>query len=166
MSRTIAPSSGALRSLLRSAQTAAATTRQPCQRLLSTAAAPASRRPAAPVSSLQQQQQCMRSRTQNLEQRRFKSRSVEEQKSRYRTGPFSWKAGIIFVLTSGGLVWYFEYEKERMQRKRIAEATKGVGRPKVGGDFELVDQDGKPFTSADMKGRYSLVSSVLVLVKI
>lgn len=46
-----------------------------------------------------------------------------------------------------------------MQRKRIAEATKGVGRPKVGGDFELVDQDGKPFSSADMKGRYSLVSS-------
>ncbi|KAH7037465.1 protein sco1, partial [Microdochium trichocladiopsis] len=67
------------------------------------------------------------------------------------------KAGLLFVLTSGGLVWYFEHEKERMHRKRVAEATKGVGRPKVGGDFDLVDQDGKPFSSADMLGRYSLV---------
>lgn len=83
---------------------------------------------------------------------------MEEAKSRYRTGPFSWKAGLLFVLASGGLVWYFEHEKQRMHRKRIAEATKGVGRPKVGGDFELVDQEGRPFSSADLKGRYSLVS--------
>jgi len=86
------------------------------------------------------------------------NKTVEQAKSRYRTGPFSWKAGLLFVLTSGGLVWYFEHEKERMHQKRVAEATKGVGRPKVGGDFELVDQDGKPFSNADMLGRYSLVS--------
>jgi protein SCO1 len=55
------------------------------------------------------------------------------------------------------LVWYFEFEKARMQRKRIAEAAKGVGRPKVGGSFELIDQDGKPFTSEMMKGKHSLV---------
>lgn len=48
-----------------------------------------------------------------------------------------------------------------MQRKRIAEAAKGVGRPKVGGTFELVDQNGKPFTSEMMKGKYSLVRPVL-----
>jgi protein SCO1/2 len=44
-----------------------------------------------------------------------------------------------------------------MERKRIAEATKGVGKPKVGGAFELTDADGKPFLSTDLKGRYSLV---------
>lgn len=82
---------------------------------------------------------------------------MEEARSRYRTGPFSWKAGLLFVLTSVGLVWYFEHEKKRMQRKRVAEATKGVGKPKVGGEFELVDQDGRPFSSADLKGRYSLI---------
>ncbi|EFY87316.1 protein sco1 [Metarhizium acridum CQMa 102] len=71
--------------------------------------------------------------------------------------PFSWKAGILFVATCGALVWYFEFEKERMQRKRIADASKGVGRPKVGGPFELLDQNGKPFTSEMMKGKYSLV---------
>lgn len=160
MSRSMTPLTSALHSLLRSQQTA--TTGQQCRRLLSTTQSTVSRRPIA--SSLQQQQQCLRSRAprtpRTLEQRRFKSQTVEEAKSRYRTGPFSWKAGVLFVLTSGGLVWYFEHEKQRMQRKRIAEATKGVGRPKVGGEFELVDQNGKPFTSADMQGRYSLVSLV------
>lgn len=71
--------------------------------------------------------------------------------------PFSWKAGLLFVATCAGLMWYFEFEKERMQRKRLAEASKGMGKPKVGGPFELVDQDGKPFSSEKMKGKYSLV---------
>lgn len=71
--------------------------------------------------------------------------------------PFSWKALVLFVATAGGLTWYFEHEKERMQKKRIAEANKAVGKPKVGGSFKLVDQDGQPFTEQDMKGRYSLV---------
>ncbi|KAK7750414.1 Cu-binding protein [Diatrype stigma] len=93
----------------------------------------------------------------SYEQRRYKAKTVEEARSRYRTGPFSWKAGLLFVLTSGGLVWYFEHEKQRMQRKRVAEAAKGVGRPKVGGPFELIDQNGKPFSSEDLRGRYSLV---------
>lgn len=45
-----------------------------------------------------------------------------------------------------------------MERKRVAEATKGVGKPKVGGPFELIDQNHKPFTDQDMKGKYGLVS--------
>jgi protein SCO1/2 len=44
-----------------------------------------------------------------------------------------------------------------MARKRIAEQTKGIGKPKVGGPFQLVDQNGNPFSSNDMLGRYSLV---------
>lgn len=91
------------------------------------------------------------------QQRRHKAKTVEEARSRYRTGPFSWKAGALFVLAGAGLVWYFEAEKKRMHRRRVAEATKGVGKPKVGGDFNLVDQEGRPFGSADLKGRYSLV---------
>ena len=55
------------------------------------------------------------------------------------------------------MTFYFRYEKARMERKRIAEAAKGVGKPKVGGKFELLDQDGKPFSSEDMKGKFTLV---------
>lgn len=71
--------------------------------------------------------------------------------------PFSWKAGVLFVLAGGGMLWYFEHEKERMQRARVAEANKGVGRPKVGGPFNLIDQNGRPFSEDDLKGRHSLV---------
>ena len=45
-----------------------------------------------------------------------------------------------------------------MERQRIAEASKGVGRPKVGGEFELLDQEGRLFGDRDMKGGFSLVS--------
>ncbi|KAI5860708.1 SCO1 protein [Durotheca rogersii] len=90
-------------------------------------------------------------------QRRHKAKTVEEARSRYRTGPFSWKAGVLFVTAAVGLTWYFESEKERMHRRRVAEATKGAGRPKVGGPFELRDQEGRPFSSEALKGRYALV---------
>ncbi|KEZ39371.1 SCO2 protein [Scedosporium apiospermum] len=109
-------------------------------------------RPVANASQILRQQ----FRQPQLTQKRT-YKTVEEAKSRYSIGPFSWKAGILFVITCGGLVWYFEFEKQRMQRKRVAEATKGAGKPLVGGPFELLDQHGNKFTHEDLKGRYSLV---------
>lgn len=116
-------------------------------------ARPTSSQPARPLSIADRNQQ-----------RRYKAKTVEEARSRYRTGPFSWKAGVLFVLAGCGLVWYFEAEKKRMHRRRVAEATKGVGKPKVGGDFNLVDHEGRPFASASLRGRYSLVSLGLSLL--
>ncbi|TGO29500.1 hypothetical protein BPAE_0014g00510 [Botrytis paeoniae] len=84
-------------------------------------------------------------------------KTVQEQRSRYKSGPFSWTAGVLFLGAGAGLIFYFRYEKARMERKRIAEAAKGVGRPKVGGPFELLDHKGGKFSSEDMKGKYSLV---------
>ncbi|KAI6711019.1 sco1 protein [Diplocarpon mali] len=80
-----------------------------------------------------------------------------EAKSQHRRGPFSFLAGVLFLSSGAGLIIYFRYEKERMERKRVAEATKGVGKPKVGGKFELLDQRGEAWGSERMKGRYSLV---------
>lgn len=55
------------------------------------------------------------------------------------------------------MIVYFRTEKARLERQRIAEQTKGMGKPKVGGPFKLVDQDGKAFTNDDMKGKHVLV---------
>jgi protein SCO1/2 len=71
--------------------------------------------------------------------------------------PFNVTAGILFVGTAAGLWAYFTYEKERMARKRIADQTKGMGKPKVGGPFDLIDHNGNRFTHEDMAGRYALV---------
>ncbi|KAL5598953.1 hypothetical protein BROUX41_003728 [Berkeleyomyces rouxiae] len=85
------------------------------------------------------------------------AKTIGEAKSRMRFGPFSWQAGVLCLVTLGGLMIYFENEKKRMHQKRIAEANKQIGRPKIGGPFELLDQNGKLFSSEDLKGRYSLV---------
>ncbi|KAJ4384264.1 Cu-binding protein [Didymella sp. IMI 355093] len=119
----------------------------------------ASRAPSAPSRT------CLRQAQQTLEARRqFSSTSyrqalktIDQIKARNKGGPFNITAALLFIATAGGLWAYFTYEKERMARKRIAEQTKGVGKPKVGGPFSLVDQDGKVFSSNDMMGKYSLV---------
>lgn len=85
------------------------------------------------------------------------AKTVQQMKSRQRTGPFSWKAALLFVLTGAGMIIYFRVEKARLERKRITEMSKGVGRPKVGGPFVLKDLDGKEFTAEDLKGKYSFV---------
>lgn len=78
-------------------------------------------------------------------------------KTRHATGPFSWKAALLFVITGASMIVYFRYEKARLQRKRIAEMSKGVGKPKVGGPFTLKDLDGNEFTHENLKGRYSFI---------
>lgn len=88
----------------------------------------------------------------------LRARTMGQLKARHSTGPFSWKAALLFVLTGGGMIIYFRVEKERLERKRIAEMSKGVGKPKVGGPFTLKDLDGKEFTAEDLKGKYSFVS--------
>ncbi|KAF2241723.1 mitochondrial metallochaperone Sco1 [Trematosphaeria pertusa] len=88
---------------------------------------------------------------------RQKLKTIEQVRARNKGGPFNVTAAILFVATAGALWAYFTYEKERMARKRIADQTKGMGKPKVGGPFDLIDQDGNRFTSDDMLGKYSLV---------
>ena len=88
---------------------------------------------------------------------RAKARTMGQLRARNSTGPFSWKAALLFVLTGGGMIVYFRVEKERLERKRIAEMSKGVGRPKVGGPFVLRDLNGEVFTEEALKGRYSFV---------
>jgi protein SCO1 len=55
------------------------------------------------------------------------------------------------------MIFYFQYEKARLERKRIVEMSKGYGKPKVGGPFTLKDLDGKEFTEKDLLGKYTLV---------
>lgn len=84
-------------------------------------------------------------------------KSMSQLRARNATGPFSWQAALLFVVTGAGMIMYFRYEKARLERKRIAEMSKGVGKPKVGGPFVLKDLDGKEFTEEDLKGKYSFV---------
>lgn len=55
------------------------------------------------------------------------------------------------------MIFYFQYEKARLERKRIVEMSKGYGKPKVGGPFTLKDIDGNEFTEKDLLGKYTMV---------
>ncbi|KAF3893892.1 Mitochondrial metallochaperone Sco1 [Trichophyton interdigitale] len=85
------------------------------------------------------------------------AKTIEQLKARSSTGPFSWKSAVLFVLTGAGMIVYFQYEKARLERERIVEMSKGVGKPRVGGPFVLKDLNGETFTEENLKGKYSFV---------
>ncbi|KAK1927487.1 h-sco1 [Papiliotrema laurentii] len=90
------------------------------------------------------------------------TRSYATRESAFRdramTGPFSWKAAVLFVITGAGLYVYFTNEKEKLQqRKREESANQKVGRPSIGGPFSLLDQEGRPFTEQNLRGKWTLL---------
>ncbi|GAA5832136.1 hypothetical protein JCM3766R1_003734 [Sporobolomyces carnicolor] len=73
-------------------------------------------------------------------------------------GPFTLKAGAVFLATGVALYFYFENEKKALkERKRQENAAARIGRPKIGGPFTLTDQDGKSFSEQDLLGKWSMV---------
>jgi len=69
------------------------------------------------------------------------------------------KAGLVFIAVGAAMVVFFREERARMERQKIANSTKGIGKPKVGGPFSLVDHNGSPFTQEDIMNKYALVRS-------
>lgn len=67
-------------------------------------------------------------------------------------------AGILFIATGVGLYYYFQQEKRKIEEKRQqATQDQSVGRPRIGGPFNLVSSTGHPFTDKDLLGSFSLV---------
>ncbi|GAA6062223.1 hypothetical protein JCM10212_006458 [Sporobolomyces blumeae] len=86
------------------------------------------------------------------------AQSAAQIQNKGAAGPFTLKAGVVFVATGIALYFYFENEKQAVrERKRQENAAARIGRPKIGGPFELTDQDGKPFSDRDLLGRWSMV---------
>ncbi|OCF34716.1 hypothetical protein I317_03791 [Kwoniella heveanensis CBS 569] len=74
-------------------------------------------------------------------------------------GPFTWKAAALFIATGVGLYFYFESEKAAVMERRRAElASKSIGKPQIGGPFQLTSaQDGRIFTEKDLLGKWTLI---------
>ncbi|GMM34680.1 Cu-binding protein [Saccharomycopsis crataegensis] len=69
----------------------------------------------------------------------------------------TWKAGVLLLVVGSAMVYYFKKEKKRLDTQREAEANRGYGKPLIGGPFNLVDDNGKPFTEKNLLGKWSLV---------
>ncbi|KAI7833228.1 SCO1/SenC-domain-containing protein, partial [Kickxella alabastrina] len=74
-------------------------------------------------------------------------------------GPLS-PVGIgLFLLSAAGIVYYFTIKKEQIRKERIENQGKqgSVGKPEVGGPFELIDQNGHVFSDKDLRGKFALI---------
>ncbi|KXS17771.1 SCO1-SenC-domain-containing protein [Gonapodya prolifera JEL478] len=73
----------------------------------------------------------------------------------------TWASVFFFLITGAGLVYYFQYEKERVEKEKarlaVEQASSTAGKPLVGGPFSLVDHEGKPVTDLDYRGRWMLL---------
>jgi len=86
------------------------------------------------------------------------SQPESDARNRAAVGVFSWKAAALFVATGAGLYYYFTTEKAKLEeRKRQEAADTKIGRPKVGGPFQLTSHDNEPFSEADLLGKWSLI---------
>lgn len=111
-----------------------------------------------PCPSLHRLPQCpQRRRNLTNSATRHKARTIEQVKAQQRQGPVGLYSLAFFLLCGGASYWYFQEEKARSIRKKNREASKGYGKPRIGGEFDLMTQDGERFTSEDMKGKFALV---------
>ena len=84
----------------------------------------------------------------------------EAARASWQIGLFNWKSAALFLLTGTGLYLYFQREKQlAIQRKVQAQkSTQSVGKPKLGGPFTLIDQNGITRTEKDvLQGHFSVV---------
>ena len=62
-------------------------------------------------------------------------------------GKVFWLVMAIGLVLLGGVLWWTN-QQARVQQARFA---------RLGGPFELIDQDGHKFTQEDLKGKYTLL---------
>ncbi|CAD6890517.1 unnamed protein product [Tilletia controversa] len=84
------------------------------------------------------------------------------EKNRSAIGPFSFPAIALFVGTGAALFYYFQQEKAKVGARRAEEsANVKVGRPRIGGPFELIAAgpkgSGYAITHSDLEGSFSLI---------
>lgn len=73
------------------------------------------------------------------------------------TSPVTWIGLGVALALGGGGIYYVRSERDR--RKEFAEKRKSqsAGKPAIGGPFNLLDTEGKEFSSDQLKGNWSIL---------
>lgn len=69
-------------------------------------------------------------------------------------GPGSWGSVAFLIIVGGAAVVYFRYQQDKLQNTVRVET---IGKPLLGGPFNLIDDSGKRVSSDSMKGKYVLL---------
>ncbi|GMM32112.1 Cu-binding protein [Martiniozyma asiatica (nom. inval.)] len=83
----------------------------------------------------------------------YNSASLSRKPVEYLT----WKALVLFTAVGAGITYLFKNEKEKLQLRKEAEANRGVGKPLIGGPFNLITHKGEEFTEKNLVGKWSIV---------
>ncbi|OMJ20085.1 Protein SCO1, mitochondrial [Smittium culicis] len=98
----------------------------------------------------------------NFKSNNGKSETEKKAKSKFvfpKYGPLSPIGLSLFGMAAISVYYYFTVEKERMKKKSNEElkANLNVGKPKIGGPFELVDQNNNVVTEKTFLGKHTLI---------
>ena len=85
------------------------------------------------------------------------NRTRQSMQDQPQGGPVTWTnlwatGGVIAILMGA-----YYYAKAQKDAKRDADRKREMGKSKIGGVFDLIDQDGKPRTSKDFYGKWVLL---------
>jgi len=73
-----------------------------------------------------------------------------------KRGPVSVLSLALTAATGGGLLWYYNHMmQEKLQQAVIKQES--AGKPRIGGPFQLVDQNGNAFSDRDLVGKWALL---------
>lgn len=73
-----------------------------------------------------------------------------------KVSPVTWKSLLVLLSTGGALTYYFREEKKKAMNAAMS-TTQGVGRPSIGGPFELASTTGGRLSNTDLLGRWMYV---------
>ena len=89
--------------------------------------------------------------------RKFASIPPRQKRTDTSGSPISWlTVGMTFVAGSA-LILGMKNILHKKEKEFDSELVKSYGRPELGGDFELVDQDGKLCSNKDLTGNWILI---------
>ncbi|AOA64590.1 Copper-binding protein [Komagataella phaffii CBS 7435] len=69
----------------------------------------------------------------------------------------TWKAVVLFAVVGTVVTFFFKKEKKRLELQKEADQNRGMGKPLVGGPFDLIDTNGEQFTQEKLKDKFSLI---------
>lgn len=82
------------------------------------------------------------------------ARSGDKAAGKWR-GPVSWATLLLIIGVGAGAVIYNNVQREK-KKNTVSTKVRSAGKPLLGGPWSLVDSEGRPVTSGDLKGKHLL----------